>query len=77
MPSGPQAIVRKYLAGFQIIPDGIPDFAPIKFDQVKISMRVSPSMEAEKSGRDERWGSTSCYPKRQADSAGSPMLAIA
>ncbi len=38
---------RKYLAGFQIIPDEIPGFGAIKFDQVKISMRVSPSMEAE------------------------------
>ena len=36
---------RKYLAGFQIIPDEIPGFGAIKFDQVKISMRVSPSME--------------------------------
>ncbi len=38
---------RKYLAGFQIIPDEIPGFGAIKFDQVKISMRVSPFMEGE------------------------------
>ncbi len=37
----------KYLAGFQIIPDEIPDFGAIKFNQVKVSMRVSPSMEEE------------------------------
>jgi len=38
---------RKYLAGFQIIPDEIPDFGAIRFNQVKISMRVAPSMEGE------------------------------
>jgi single-stranded-DNA-specific exonuclease len=38
---------HKYLAGFQIIPDEIPGFDSIKFNQVKISMRVSPSMEEE------------------------------
>ena len=38
---------RKYLAGFQIILDEIPGFGAIKFGQVKISMRVSPSMEGE------------------------------
>ena len=38
---------RKYLAGFQIIPDEIPGFGAIRFDQVKVSMRVSPSMEGE------------------------------
>ena len=38
---------QKYLAGFQIIPDEIPGFGSIKFDQVKISMRVSPHMEGE------------------------------
>ena len=37
----------KYLAGFQIIPDEIPDFGAIGFNQVKISMRVSPFMEGE------------------------------
>ena len=37
----------KYLAGFQIIPDEIPGFGAIRFNQVKISMRVSPSMEGE------------------------------
>jgi hypothetical protein len=38
---------HKYIAGFQIIPDEIPDFGSIGFDQVKISMRVSPFMEGE------------------------------
>ena len=37
----------KYLAGFQIIPDEIPGFGKIKFNDVKISMRVSPYMEGE------------------------------
>ena len=37
----------KYLAGFQIIPDEIPGFEPITFNEVKISMRVSPFMEGE------------------------------
>jgi single-stranded-DNA-specific exonuclease len=38
---------RKYLAGFQIIPDEIPGFGEISFNEVKISMRVSPFMEGE------------------------------
>jgi len=38
---------QKYLAGFQIIPDEIPGFGAVKFNEVKISMRVSPSMEEE------------------------------
>jgi hypothetical protein len=38
---------RKYLAGFQVIPDEIPGFGAIKFNEVKISMRVSPFMEGE------------------------------
>ncbi len=38
---------QKYLAGFQIIPDEIPGFGTIKFNEVKISMRVAPSMEGE------------------------------
>jgi single-stranded-DNA-specific exonuclease len=38
---------RKYLAGFQVIPDQIPGFGTIAFDQTKCSMRVAPSMEAE------------------------------
>ena len=37
----------KYIAGFQIIPDEIPGFDPITFNEVKVSMRVSPSMEGE------------------------------
>jgi hypothetical protein len=38
---------RKYLAGFQIIPDEIPGFEAITFNEVKISMRVSSFMEME------------------------------
>ncbi len=38
---------QKYLAGFQIIPDEIPGFDAITFNEVKISMRVSPFMEGE------------------------------
>ena len=36
---------RRYLAGFQIIPDKIPGFGPIILNDVKISMRVSAQME--------------------------------
>jgi hypothetical protein len=38
---------EKYLAGFQIIPDEIPGFGAIKFNEVKVSMRASPAMENE------------------------------
>jgi single-stranded-DNA-specific exonuclease len=38
---------RKYIAGFQIIPDEIPGFGAITFNEVKVSMRVSPYMEGE------------------------------
>jgi len=38
---------KKYLAGFQVIPDEIPGFGAITFNEVKISMRVSPYMEAQ------------------------------
>ena len=38
---------KKYLAGFQVIPDEIPGFGAITFNEVKISMRVSPFMEGE------------------------------
>jgi single-stranded-DNA-specific exonuclease len=37
----------KYLAGFQIIPDEIPGFGAIKFNEVKISMRASHYLEEE------------------------------
>ena len=37
----------KYLAGFQIIPDEIPGFGAIRFNEVKVSMRVAPAMENE------------------------------
>jgi single-stranded-DNA-specific exonuclease len=43
---------QKYIAGFQIIPDEIPGFGSIAFNEVKISMRVSSYMEEEiRSGR--------------------------
>jgi hypothetical protein len=35
---------RRYLAGFQIIPNKIPGFGPITLNDVKISMRVSTHM---------------------------------
>lgn len=38
---------NKYLAGFQVIPDEIPGFGAIRFNDVKVSMRVSPQMEGE------------------------------
>ena len=38
---------QKYIAGFQIIPDEIPGFEAIAFNEVKVSMRVSPYMEGE------------------------------
>jgi hypothetical protein len=38
---------QKYIAGFQVIPDEIPGFGAIKFNEVKVSMRVSPFMEGE------------------------------
>jgi len=38
---------QKYLAGFQVIPDEIPGFGAIIFNEVKISMRVSSYMEGE------------------------------
>jgi len=37
----------KYIAGFQIIPDEIPGFDSIAFNEVKISMRVAPYLEGE------------------------------
>jgi roadblock/LC7 domain-containing protein len=36
---------QKYIAGFQIIPNEIPGFGPIAFDEVKISMRVPADLE--------------------------------
>lgn len=38
---------KKYIAGFQIIPDEIPGVGEIKFNEVKVSMRVSPYLESE------------------------------
>ncbi|CAB1083417.1 hypothetical protein JY97_17440 [Alkalispirochaeta odontotermitis] len=36
---------QKYIAGFQVIPNQIPGFGPIAFDEVKISMRVPAKLE--------------------------------
>jgi single-stranded-DNA-specific exonuclease len=38
---------QRYIAGFQVVPNEIPGFGHIEFNQVKISMRVSPYMEGE------------------------------
>ena len=38
---------KRYLAGFQVIPNEIPGFGHIAFNQVKISMRVSSYLEEE------------------------------
>lgn len=38
---------KKYLAGFQVIPDEIPGFGAISFNEVKISMRASRPLEQE------------------------------
>jgi hypothetical protein len=38
---------HRYVAGFQIIPNEIPDFGRMEFNEVKISMRVSAQIEAE------------------------------
>ena len=38
---------RKFIAGYQVLANEIPGFGPIEFNQVKISMRVSPYMENE------------------------------
>jgi single-stranded-DNA-specific exonuclease len=38
---------HKYIAGFQIVPDEIPGFAPVRLNQVKVSMRVPAPMEDE------------------------------
>ncbi|MBW2593941.1 MAG: DHH family phosphoesterase [Deltaproteobacteria bacterium] len=35
----------KYVAGFQTIPNHIPGFGSVEFNETKISMRVSPAME--------------------------------
>jgi hypothetical protein len=43
---------KRYVAGYQIIPNEIPGFGPIAMSDVKISMRVSAFMEEEiRSGR--------------------------
>jgi single-stranded-DNA-specific exonuclease len=38
---------KRYIAGFQILPDEIPGFGHFSFNEAKISMRVSPSLEEE------------------------------
>ena len=64
----------KYLAGFQVIPDEIPGFGAIAFDQVKVSMRVAPAMEAEiRAGR--AMGLNVLLPAATTRLGGSPMPA--
>ena len=42
----------RFIAGFQVIPNHIPGFGDIRFDEVKISMRVSDRLQADiQSGR--------------------------
>ena len=36
---------QKYIAGFQVIPNEVPGFGPISFNEVKISMRVPADLE--------------------------------
>ena len=36
---------QKYIAGFQIIPNEVPGFGPITFNEAKISMRVPAVLE--------------------------------
>ena len=38
---------QRYVAGFQIIPNEIPGFGSIEFNEVKISMRVSAQIESQ------------------------------
>jgi len=38
---------KKYIAGFQILPNEIPGFGPIEFNEVKVSMRVPAYLEGE------------------------------
>jgi single-stranded-DNA-specific exonuclease len=38
---------QRYIAGFQAVPNEIPGFGTIEFNQVKISMRVAHQMEKE------------------------------
>jgi len=43
---------KRYIAGFQILPDEIPGFGHFSFNEAKVSMRVPPSLEEEiKKGR--------------------------
>ncbi len=38
---------KRYIAGFQVLPNEVPGFGPIAFNEVKISMRASPYLEGE------------------------------
>jgi hypothetical protein len=43
---------RKYIAGFQVVPNEIPGFGPVTIDAVKISMRVPHALQEKiRSGR--------------------------
>ena len=52
----------RYIAGFQIIPNDIPNFGHIQFDEVKISMRVSDHL-AEKIRAEEAMGLDTLLPE--------------
>ena len=69
---------RKYIAGFQILPNEIPGFAPFVCNEVKISMRVSAYLEREI--REGRGGASSPEyynrPSRERTSAFGPYGAI-
>ena len=52
----------RYIAGFQIIPNDIPNFGHIQFDEVKISMRVSDIL-AEKIRNQEAMGLDTLLPE--------------
>jgi hypothetical protein len=52
----------RYIAGFQIIPNEIPKFGHIQFDEVKISMRVSDYL-AKKIRTEEAMGLDTLLPE--------------
>ena len=52
----------RYIAGFQIIPNDIPNFGHIQFDEVKISMRVSDHL-ADKISAEEAMGLDTLLPE--------------
>lgn len=67
---------KKYIAGFQVIPNEIPGFGPITLNDVKISMRVPDYLE-KKSRKEAQRRSTRFFPKQQIVLEVSLMPAIA